>query len=124
MAGTVQVEVLEGSNTLVITWEHTVAQGDTAAAFRRVTDLLDQADSPLVIIVDLRNNPSLPINETFREALSGPFKHRMLEEWLVVGAGPAARGIGRGLSVITNRHNIRWYDSMDAALAYLYGQNG
>lgn len=119
MTGTVRVEAVEGRSAVVMSWEHTVHKGDTAAAFQYLMQFLEEAAGPLYVIVDLRKNPTFLLDETFSAALSGPFKHKMLKEWLVVGAGPTARGIGRGLSVVSNRHNIRWYHTMEEALTYL-----
>lgn len=119
MNRTVRVEALSDLNAVMMIWEHEIHKGDTTAAFQHLMQYLAEAEQPLSVIVDLRQNPAFLIEETFAGALNGPFRHKMLKEWLVVGAGAVARGIGLGLSMIANRHNIRWYDTMEDVMAYL-----
>jgi hypothetical protein len=71
------------------------------------------------VVVDLRANPILPFIETVMAAIGGPFKHPRLSQWLVVGANPQAKVIGRTLTSLTQRNNTLWFDDVDAACEYV-----
>ena len=116
---TVSVTPIAVQNALLMSWEHRVDRDDVRAAFQEMTDYLNEASRPLYVIVDLRNNPMFPLAETITAAFWGPFRHPLLAEWLVVGSSPAARTIGRTLTGISRRDNIRWFQTMEQAEEYL-----
>lgn len=119
MSTSVTATPIEGYPAWLLTWEHTIIPDDIAPAFRSLTRALDESTKPLWIIVDLRANPTLPILETFSSAFRGPFMHKNMGEWLVVGSNSVARTIGRTLSKVTNRSNILWMNSMEEAFNHM-----
>jgi hypothetical protein len=104
---------------LIMTWPRFIERNSIKEAFRTIVEALDESDVPLYIIVDLSANPDFPMTETIQGAYFGPFRHRLLAEWLVVNTNMLGRMIGNTLTSITRRHNIRWLDTMEDATAYL-----
>jgi len=105
----------------VLWWAHDVKQEDVLPAFRHLDTLISMSEKPLYVIVDLREKPTFPLTDTLRGALDGPFRNPNLAEWLVVGSTPLAQTIGRTLSAITRRNNIRWYKTQEEAVEFLRG---
>ena len=120
---TVHIELLPESNILIMTWEHRATPEDVRAAFAEMLTYLNAAVAPMDVIVDLRQNPVFPIVETIGGALYGPFRHAMLGDWVVVGASVVARSIGRTLESLSRRHNIRWFDRYEEAVAFAARKN-
>jgi hypothetical protein len=100
-------------------WAHAVRREDVAEAFRDLNNILNAVSEPIYVFVDLRERPNFPLADTLRGALDGPFKHPMLKEWLVIGSSPTAHTIGRILSSIARRNNIKWFNTQDEATDYL-----
>jgi hypothetical protein len=113
------VEAIEGFPAILMTWQHDVNKGDVVAAFQKLQTLLDGADQPIYIVVDIQSNPIFPLRETIQGALWGPYRHPRVEEWLVAGSNTLAHTIERTLSNITRRKNVRWFETEAAALGYL-----
>lgn len=105
-------------------WAQAVHSEDVQTAFRELNSLLDTAESPLYVFVDLRERPNFPLADTLRGALEGPFRHPMLKEWLVIGSNPMAHTIGRILTSITRRNNIKWFNTEEKAIEYLLISSG
>lgn len=116
---TVNVKVMEGQNALLMTWQRDVDKDDVRSAYHEMMEHLNMTSKPMYIIVDIQSNPRFPLAETISGAFWGPFRHKMLAEWLVVGSSSLARNIGRTLTGITLRDNIRWFGTMEEAVAYL-----
>ena len=121
---TVYTAPVDGHRALLMQWSTAPDKGDVRDAFQQMTDFLDQSPTPLWVIVDVSANPRFPLSETITGAFWGPFRNKKLTEWLVVGANSTAHTIGRTLIGITRRDNIRWFGTMDEALAYLDGIEG
>lgn len=119
---TVRIEAVEGYRALWMHWAREVNKDDVNPAFREMAHLLNQSRGPLRVIVDLRQNPKFPLNETLTGALSGPFRHPHLAEWLMIGSSPMAQAIARALSAVTLRRNLLWFDSEAEVFAYLEAQ--
>ncbi|MBK8134904.1 MAG: hypothetical protein KA401_03890 [Anaerolineae bacterium] len=103
----------------VLWWAHDVQRADVMPAFRHLDTLISMSATPLYVLVDLREKPTFPLTDTLRGALDGPFRNPNLAEWLVVGSTPLAQTIGRTLSAITRRNNIRWFKTLEAAMEFL-----
>lgn len=115
----VKVTSLNGYDALKMTWQRQVAAEDIAAAFGEVTDRLNSSNKPLYVVLDLQEEPELPLKETILGALSGTYRHPRLAEWLVVGANNPAEVVGRALATMTNRDNVIWFDTEEQAIHYL-----
>src|SRR5687767_1737208 len=83
---TVRVEPVEGyTNAYWLLWERQVKEIDIAPAFHKLTQALDAANGPVYVIVDLRQDPNMPLAATVQETMAGPFRHANMGEWLVIG---------------------------------------
>lgn len=100
-------------------WAHHVNHHDVKPAFEALNQLINESPIPMYVLVDLSQQPDLPVIETIHNALSGPFRNPRLVEWLVVGSSSLAKIIGRSLSTLSFRNNIKWFESEAAALSYL-----
>ena len=108
-----------GHPAATLWWAHAVRREDVVTAFRDLNTILNEASEPIYVFVDLRERPNFPLADTLRGALDGPFRNPNLKEWLVIGSSPMAHTIGRMLSSITRRHNIKWFNTEEEAVAYL-----
>lgn len=115
---TVEVNPIVGFRALKMTWQHRVNDKDIEAAFGMIMDALKRADAPLVVVVDLRQNPKFPLRSTISEA-SAPYRHPMMGEWLIIGSNWAAHAIERTLSNVTRRRNVQWFANDDEVIEYL-----
>lgn len=120
---TITVEPVPDKPAILMSWEHNVTAQDIRNAFQQINILLNTSATPQYVIVDLLNNPRLPIMETVVSALSGPFRNRRLIEWLVIGSNSTGRSIDDMLSRVTGRSNVRWFDSHDEVAVYLDGND-
>ena len=111
---------IEGQPALLMKWPRSVDKESIRTAFRGIMDVLDATGEPIYVIVDLRDDPDFPMTETIQSAYWGPFRHHRLAEWLVVSTNVLGRMIGHTLATITRRNNIKWFDTMDEAMAYLH----
>jgi hypothetical protein len=116
---TVKVEPLDGSSAYRMTWLHQIDPRDVHTAFAELNKALKNATTPIDVIVDLQANPRFPLATTLMECLNGPFRHARLGEWIVISANHEVRTIGRTLSAIARRSNIRWFTTEADALSYL-----
>lgn len=82
---TVSVESINDYPAVRMTWARIVNEQDVRAAFQQITQLLDESDSPLYVLVDITVNPNFPLITTIIGALQGPHNSPKLAEWLVVG---------------------------------------
>lgn len=103
----------------ILWWATHVSRDDVIPAFRQLNDIINLSPVPVYVFVDLRERPHFPLTDTLRGALEGPFRNPNLAEWLVIGSTPLAQTIGRTLSAITLRNNIRWFKDEPDAKAYL-----
>ena len=102
-----------------LTWQYEINKADLHPAFHELTMALTHSSDPMYIIVDLSQDPQLPVLDTMMEALRGPFRHPKLAEWLVLGSNRSARWIADLLIRTASRNNIRWFNTMDEITAYL-----
>ncbi len=122
MAKSVWLQPVDGYEAWLLVWTRNVLKEDVAPVFAELTQMLDTSPKPLWVIVDLRADPVFPFIETVTAALRGPFRHRNLREWLVVGANVQALIIGRTLSSLSSRTNIRWFTTISQAYAHMSDQ--
>lgn len=109
---------------LLVTWTGIVDGQAINTSFRAMQTYLDAAASPLPIVLDLSGCQRFSAPDALRGALFGPFRHPMLDEWLVIGADSLARNIGRVLSNVTRIHNIRWFFTHEQAYTFLAAKTG
>lgn len=119
MSKTVSATPIEGYPAWLLAWETRVDRADVSPAFRQLTQALDESPDSLWIVVDLRQNPNLPLHETISSTLWGPSRHDQLRGWLVLGSSSTAQLIGRTLTKITGRFNIQWFETMDQAIEHM-----
>jgi hypothetical protein len=100
-------------------WDKQVAVEDVAPAFQKLTAILDKAEMPVHVLVDLRSDPAIPLSATTTEVLGGPFRHKMMGEWLVIGKNWRAEMIANVITKVGLRMNISWFETADEALARL-----
>jgi hypothetical protein len=116
---TVRAYRIEGYAAWMLEWEQVINKDEIAPVFRKIVRALDASDEPLYVVVDLTKDPEFPMSQTINAALWGPFRHKRLQAWLVVGSNRTAQVIGRTLNNLTRRDNIVWYETVEEAFAYL-----
>lgn len=115
---TVDVQPLDVYQGLKMIWQQKVDDADVRTAFRTIMRTLNDAQVPIVVVVDLRADPKFPLRATLEEG-RGPYKHPMLEEWLIIGSNWTARAIERTLTSLTGRKNVRWFNTEAEVMDYL-----
>jgi hypothetical protein len=115
---TVSINLIEGNDSLRMTWKRDVVEGDVKSAFQKIVTILDKSEKPIFVMVDLRQNPQFPLRTTIIEAMKA-YKHPMLTAWLIVGTNSMAKIIEATLSSLTRRKNVYWFVTEQDALAYM-----
>jgi hypothetical protein len=114
-SATVSVEPVKDYPALVMKWQAYAKPDDIKRAYRIISEALDVAPSPIYIIVDLRENKQMPLKETVSGALFGPYSHRNLAAWFVVGGHQIARVVANSLAQVTRQHRVDWFDTEEDA---------
>jgi hypothetical protein len=105
------------SQLIYIMLQKDVNERDTRNGFSSVSQILNGAQQPMFVVVDIRTNPDFPLASAVKAALEeGVYCHPMLQEWLVIGDNPLARVTEFLLKSATGRSNVRWF-STEAQLA-------
>lgn len=117
---TCTITPIDGLPACILWYATRLKSEDISQAFRTLNALIDRSPRPVYVFVDLRQQPQFPLTDILRAALEGPFRNPKLAEWLVIGSTPMAQIIGRTLSAVTLRKNIRYFETEDAAKSYLY----
>jgi hypothetical protein len=108
---TVSVQPVKDYPALIMTWQKFAHPKDIRQAYRTISEALDVATSPIYVIVDLRDNMQMPLKETVTGAVFGPYNHRNLAAWFVIGTHQIARAVAGSLSQITRQHRVEWFDT-------------
>ena len=111
--------VADHPEALWLQWDADVNADHVAPAFRRLTAALDEATIPVNVLVDLRQNPALPLTITIQETMTGPFLHRMMGQWLVIGTNWRAQVVANVITKTGIRKNIHWFETEEEALTFL-----
>ena len=116
---TVFVDAINNLPALRMVWRKDVLKSDVTSAFQQIETKLQNTDQPLFVIVDITAKPNFPLAATINAAMFGPYRNPQLKEWLIVGTNTMAKSIERVLAGSIGRKNVRWFETEDAALAYL-----
>ncbi len=106
---TVAIEAMERYNAIKMSWKREVDMWDLQLAFRRMTEMLNEAEAPTHVMIDITNNSVFPLLATIKEALRGPLMHPKGGEWLILGTSDLARIFAKTLSDITDRTDVHWF---------------
>lgn len=115
---TITITTLPDHNALKMTWAEHIERSDVARAFDEVLAVLEIADAPVHILVDITHNLTCPVVTTVLSARP-IFQHSQLGAWLMVGENTSARQVMGLLTTMTARNNVHWFPSEADALAYL-----
>ena len=116
---TISVDSINNPHALRMVWHQDVQKSDVTWAFQQIETRLRNTDQPLYVIVDITAKPNFPLAATINAAMFGPYRNPQLKEWLIVGTNTMAKSIERVLAGSMGRKNVRWFETEDAALAYL-----
>lgn len=120
----VSLEHYHGVVHLRVTWTGNVDGTAINTTFRDLQAYLDAARNPLPILFDMSQCTRFSAPDALRGALFGPFRHPMLDEWLVISADALARNVGRVLMNVTGINNIRWFFTHEQAYTHLLTKAG
>jgi len=113
---TVSVEVINDHGDLKMVWEAYPKDKHVSSAFDYINTSLNETHHPIYILVDLQSDPQIPLTTTIREVMSGPFRHKNLKKWLVVGRNRRAQVVARVMDTISKDSTILWFDTENEAL--------
>lgn len=116
---TVSVRQIVNFPALLMAWDAHVIPNDVSLAYQQITTELDQSETPKYIIVDLTHNPNMPLSETLQGVLSGPHKHPMLKQWLVIGDHSVGHMVANVLTITTGKGKIAWFDTLENAYDHI-----
>src|SRR5215207_2483046 len=98
---TVTVEQFDDLNAIKMTWQRWVDDYDVSAALQTIDALLEAAEQPLYVVVDISSDPNVPLRQMLNEVIGERQGSNKLQEWLVIGTNPAGRIIERNLAKVT-----------------------
>jgi len=107
---------------ILMQWEATINPSDIMAAYTEIQRILEQATNPIYVVVDLTQNPQMPMRETLTGALFGPYGHPMLAQWLVAGQHNIGLMVARLLERTTGKKQVTWFNTIDDALKFVEQQ--
>lgn len=112
------VDWLDEPQCIRMVWGHRVDERDVKLAFTEIQTLLNGVLEPRCVLVDLTNEPNMPLSATVHNALMGPYRHPKLRNWLIIESKPnrVAHVVEKFLSGATGRQNVLWFKSEDEAL--------
>lgn len=113
---TVKVGLIN-KNTIELTPTREPTTSDVFAAFQQVKMVINQARYPTYVIVDLRQNPDLPMALTVR-MIHQVNQNPMMAGWLLVGAALEHQMQGTQVSTY-GRPPLYWFRTYEGALGYL-----
>jgi len=117
---TVRVMAVPGHPCAIwLQWDAKINPDHIPPAFDQLNTGLDSAEHPVHVLVDLRQNPTLPLAITMHEALSGPFTHPRMGIWLVIGSNQRAQIVANVITKAGFRKNIQWFETEEDAFARL-----
>jgi hypothetical protein len=108
---TVTVKAINDYPALLMSWELKAKKEDIKKAYHEISQALDEAKSPMYVVVDLRRNIQMPLKETVAGAFLGPYNHPKLAAWLVIGGHRMARIVANSLSQMGREQRVEWFDS-------------
>lgn len=120
----VSLEHYHGVVHLRVTWTGSVDGTAINTTFRDLQSYLDAARNPLPIVFDMSQCTRFSAPDALRGALFGPFRHPLVDEWLIIGADALARNVGRVLTNVTGIDNIRWFFTHEQAYTHLLAKAG
>ena len=107
---------------ILMEWGEEVSMTEVEHKFRELNDMLDEADRPVFIVVDIRRNQVMPVATTFANAVFRGHRHPNLSAWLVVGTHAAAQKISNMLNNMSRQSKIQWFDSIEGAKTHINEQ--
>ena len=113
---TVKVRLIN-KNTIELKPMYEPTASDVFAAFQQAKMVLNQARYPMHVIVDLRENPDLPMALTVR-MIHQVNQSPMMAGWLLVGAALEHQMQGTQVSTY-GRPPLYWFRTYEGALGYL-----
>jgi|GEM_PF-6748295 len=113
---TVRVEPVEGHDDAYwVVWDKEIVDSDVFAAFDLLQCILNDADQPVNVLLDLRADPNMPVAITM-ESILDPYRHVMLNKWLIIGTNWRAEMIVSVLRKLAMRDSTLWFDTVEEAL--------
>ena len=113
------VEILETDveGVYCMRWGSQPTISNVNRAFDELQEHLQNATSPIAVIVDIRADPAFHLQVTGKRALSIT-RHSRFDQWMVVGSNRSAQMISNVLKSVVNA-KITWFDSCESALTHL-----
>src|SRR5688572_13968311 len=112
----IYVEAVLGYRALRLVWYSRVEREDVVWAFRMVASSLDNADAPLDMLIDVRDDP----DHIDFKSWSVPVDHPRLGRWFIVGTSNAATMIAAKLSALgVSPEKVLMFNSQTEAFKYL-----
>jgi hypothetical protein len=124
MPSTVLLEVLSEHRVILLTGRYHAEVEDVDAAFAGLLNLLEEADSPFSVAINVLTSPRLPFLLSTQDVLKAPARHPNTGEWLVVGTEQMGRVVQRLLNRASDRANVHLFCSEQALWQYLEQVSG
>lgn len=112
---TITVGPVEGLPVIHMSWRDPVESEVVRRAFEQVSDYLKLAAFPNHLVVDVGDNPDIPMMTALNCALLGPFEQPNMGACLIVGGSVLARLLAGTLRDVSRRRDIFWYPDIRQA---------
>jgi hypothetical protein len=113
---------LEDWPALLMQWQTHPESSDIRTAFQALLQELINSQKPLYLLIDLRQNVSMPLSETINNALLGAYAHPNLLACLVIAGHGHARIMANIVIRISRQDKIFWFKDEVEAYQYLASQ--
>lgn len=111
------VPIIGKAPHLRFVWGELPTIDDIENAFAYINQIIESADKPIHIIVDVSSQPKLPLGKTITNAIHTQRMDK-LGKWLVIGADWRAEFIGKTISSV-GKNNIEWFATEEEAMQRL-----
>jgi hypothetical protein len=104
---------------LLMTWQMHPEVADIRSSFQIVLQQLMKSQQPMYLLVDLRQNVSMPLSETISSALFGAYTHPNLSACLIIGGHSRIHIVGNIIQRISRQNKILYFRDETEAYAYI-----
>lgn len=116
---TMTVEQNEEHQIIRMNWEANIQTNNIEQAYHDVMDVVNESDKAVFVVLDLNNNPNIPISELLKGALAGSYTDPKVLKWLLIGKRDASRSIANTLFFVTGENKVVWFEDETGASDYL-----
>lgn len=115
----VTVEQIEDFPLVRMNCQTIVEAHELKQAYLDVMEVVKHSEHSLYFMLDLSNQPNIPIREIMNGALAGSYTDSKVAKWILIGQSDTSRSIANSLFFVTGEHKVVWFENEAGAFHYL-----